>query len=31
MSIQKFIVSKDESIYEAWPDVIQTDSGKLNG
>lgn len=29
MSIQKFIVSKDDSIYEAWPDVVQTDSGKL--
>ena len=29
MSIQKFIVSKDDSIYEAWPDMIQTDSGKL--
>lgn len=29
MSIRKFVVSKDDSIYEAWPDVIQTDSGKL--
>ena len=29
LSIQKFIVSKDESIYEAWPDLVQTDSGKL--
>ena len=29
MSIQKFIVSRDDSIYEAWPDVVQTDSGKL--
>ncbi len=29
MSIQKFIVSKDDSIFEAWPDVVQTDSGKL--
>lgn len=29
MSIQKFIVSKDDSIYEAWPDVVQTVSGKL--
>ena len=29
MAIQKFIVSKDDSIYEAWPDVVQTDSGKL--
>jgi len=29
MAIQKFIVSKDETIYEAWPDLVQTDSGKL--
>ena len=29
MAIQKFIVSKDDSIYEAWPDLIQTESGKL--
>ena len=29
MSIQKFVVSKDDSIYEAWPDVVLTDSGKL--
>ena len=29
MSIQKFIVSRDDSIYEAWPDVVKTDSGKL--
>lgn len=29
MSIQKFIISKDDSIYEAWPDVVQTVSGKL--
>ena len=29
MSIKKFTVSKDDSIYEAWPDVVQTDSGKL--
>jgi len=29
MSIQKFIVSKDDSIYEAFPDLVQTDSGKL--
>lgn len=29
MSIQKFTVSKDDSIYEAWPDVVQTNSGKL--
>lgn len=29
MAMQKFIVSKDDSIYEAWPDLVQTDSGKL--
>ena len=29
MSIQKFIVSRDDSIYEAWPDLVQTVSGKL--
>lgn len=29
MSLQKFVVSKDDSIYEAWPDLVQTDSGKL--
>lgn len=29
MSIEKHIVSKDESVYEAWPDVVQTQSGKL--
>lgn len=29
MAIQKFTVSRDDSIYEAWPDLIQTDSGKL--
>jgi len=27
--IQKFNVSRDDSIYEAWPDVILTDGGKL--
>lgn len=27
--MQKFIVSKDDSIYEAWPDLVQTDSEKL--
>ncbi len=27
--MQKFIVSRDDSIYEAWPDVALTDSGKL--
>lgn len=29
MPIQKHIVSKDDSIYEAWPDVVKTESGKL--
>ena len=29
MPIEKFTVSRDESIYEAWPDVILTESGKL--
>ena len=27
--VQKFIVSRDESIYEAWPDVVLTEGGKL--
>ena len=27
--IQKFIVSRDDSIYEAWPDITLTPSGKL--
>ena len=29
MAIQKFTVSRDENIYEAWPDLIKTESGKL--
>ena len=29
MPIQKFVVSRDESIYEAWPDLIKTKNGKL--
>ncbi len=29
MSIEKFNVSRDDSIYEAWPDVVLTDGGKL--
>ena len=29
MPVQKHIVSRDDSIYEAWPDVVQTASGKL--
>jgi sialidase-1 len=27
--IQKFNVSRDDSIYEAWPDIVLTDGGKL--
>lgn len=29
MAIQKFIISNDRNIYEAWPDVVLTDSGKM--
>lgn len=29
MPIKKFTVSNDETIYEAWPDLIKTESGKL--
>ena len=29
MSIQKFIVSRDDNIYEAWPDVALTNDGTL--
>lgn len=29
MAIEKFTVARDDSIYEAWPDVLQTESGKL--
>ncbi len=29
MAIEKYVVSNDKSIYEAWPDVVLTDSGKL--
>lgn len=29
MAIQKYTVSNDPAIYEAWPDLVQTDSGKL--
>lgn len=29
MPIRKFTVSRDDSIYEAWPDLVQTKSGKL--
>ena len=27
--MQKFVVSRDDSIYEAWPDVALCDSGRL--
>lgn len=29
MAFEKFTVSRDESIYEAWPDLVKTESGKL--
>lgn len=29
MSIQKFTISRDDAIYEAWPDVVLTEGGKL--
>lgn len=29
MAIQKYTVSNDPSIYEAWPDVVLTNSGKM--
>ncbi len=29
MAFQKFVVSRDESVYEAWTDLIKTESGKL--
>lgn len=29
MAIQKFTVSNDRTIYEAWPDLVQTSNGKL--
>ena len=29
MPIERHVVSRDESIYEAWPDIVLTDSGKL--
>lgn len=29
MAIQKFTVSRDDTIYEAWPDLVQTKSGRL--
>lgn len=29
MKVKKYTVSRDDSIYEAWPDVVRADSGKL--
>lgn len=29
IKMEKFIVSRDDSIYEAWPDLVQTASGAL--
>jgi sialidase-1 len=29
MAIQKYIVSRDDAIYEAWPDLLLTEHGKL--
>lgn len=29
MPVEKFTVSNDRSVYEAWPDLLQTESGKL--
>lgn len=29
MTIKKFTISRDDSIYEAWPDVVLTKNGKL--
>ena len=29
MAIQKFTISNDERLYEAWPDVVLTPSGKM--
>ena len=29
MPIQKFTVSRDDTIYESWPDVVLTEGGKL--
>lgn len=29
MAIQKFTVSRDDTIYEAWPDLVKTKSGRL--
>lgn len=29
MPVQKFVVSRDDSIYHAWPDLVLCDSGKM--
>ena len=29
MDIKKYVVSNDPKMYEAWPDVVLTDGGKL--
>ena len=29
MYINRYVVSRDDSIYEAWPDLVRTKSGKL--
>lgn len=29
MALQKYVVSRDDSIYEAWPDLVLTKGGKL--
>ncbi|MBR7127944.1 MAG: exo-alpha-sialidase [Lentisphaeria bacterium] len=29
MNIQKFLISNDSKLYEAWPDVVLTEDGKL--
>ncbi|HXK72433.1 MAG: sialidase family protein [Clostridia bacterium] len=29
MALEKYVVSNDKSIYEAWPDIVKTKSGKL--
>lgn len=29
MAIEKYVVSNDKTIYEAWPDIVMTKSGKL--
>ncbi len=29
MAIEKFIVSRDDSVYEAWPDLVRTRGGRL--